>query len=180
MLIQLLADMTRNKKVIGDLITSPEKTLKKYPGITKKQAQHLKKRDLKAISDAVAAEVAGHFSKPDYSLMYIGVDLVFRSLSPNRHKINDRVDMVMVLGVNQAPLPKDIMSSVQFNRRGKSVDAKIKSTKYSKRDLTITITMSATFEDAGSYSANVKLWAKGNPKESAELPTGNIFRALTS
>jgi len=178
MLVQLMADLTRSKKTIGDLIECPDTILKKYPGLTKKQVQLLKKRDLPGLCDEMSKEVNKHFSKPAYSVLYVGVDLEFKSIDPDSSKINEPVDMTMVLSVSQAPLPSAIMSSVQFTRRATTVDAKVSSTVYNKKALTITIKMKATFPDAGSYSASVKLWEKGAPKHNAELPaTGNIFKA---
>lgn len=181
MLIQLLADITRNKKLLGELVNSPEKALEKYPALTKKHAQILKKRDLNAITAAVTDEVSKHFAQPRFSVLYFGLDIKFDSITPSKHKINDVVPLTMVLNLSQSPIsPGDLASSVVFNHRSDSVSAKVKSTAYNKRKGTITIKMDAQFSTKGSYSASVKIWAVGAPKENTGVTTKNIFVATAS
>lgn len=178
MLIQLLADITRNKKLLGELVNSPEKTLKKYPGVTKKQAQHLKNRNLPAITAAVTDEVAKHFTQSRFSVLYFGLSLTFESLTPDSHKVNDKVALTMVLKLDQAPMdPGKLASSVVFNHRSDTSNAKISSTVYNKRNATVTIKMTAKFPTKGSYNADVKIWVAGSPQENTSLTTGNIFKA---
>ena len=177
MLIQFLSDVTRNKKLIGEFINSPEKVLKRYPAITKAQARLLMKRDLAAVSAAAGQEVAKHFSGARYSLMYVGVDVSFSSLDPASHKINDPVDMTMVLDVKQAPTDFDLKSSVDFNYRSSKTSAKVLSTVLNKAKRTITIKMNATFTKTGKHNAYVNIWVSGRPDEHIDLTTKNIFTA---
>ncbi len=181
MLIQLLADVTRDKKIIAEFIKSPDKVLKRYPGITRQQAQCLKNRNLASVSQAVGAEVAKHFSGPRYRLMYVGVDITFSSLVPNSHKVGDPVNLTMVLDVKQAPTGIGALkSSVDFNHRSDATTAKVTSTVLNLAKKTITIKMTANFKPKGSYNAYVKVWATGTPAEYADLTTKNIFSATAS
>ena len=177
MLLQFLADASRDLELLEQYVVNPDEVLRRYPGIAKVQRAILDSKNIEAVALSVASEVQAFFGPDAIDPLYTGFNISLISLDPDSAPVGRTLEMTLLLKAERAPILRGLRGAVSFSGAEAQVEANVTETSYDAATRRIKVGMTARFETPGWYQARVRV--DGNsPDSEASAVLEYIFEAV--